>query len=39
MVGAHEHTHFVFSILDEGGDYFLDRWILFWEIFRQQKQT
>jgi hypothetical protein len=35
-VGAREHTHFMFRVLDEGGDYLLDPWILFWEMFRQQ---
>ncbi len=38
MVGAHEHTHFVFRIHEQGGDYFLDPWILFWEIFRGQRK-
>ena len=32
-VGAHEHTHFIFRVLDQGGDYFLDPWILFREMF------
>lgn len=36
-VGAHQHTHFIFRVHDQGGDYLLDPWILFWEIFRQQK--
>ncbi len=35
FVGYHEHTHFLFRILDQGGDYLLDPWLLFWEIFRQ----
>ncbi|MCX8035840.1 MAG: hypothetical protein N3D11_02065 [Candidatus Sumerlaeia bacterium] len=38
MVGAHEHTHFVFRIHEQGGDYLLDPWILFWEIFRCQRK-
>ena len=37
-VGAHEHTHFMFRVLDQGGDYLLDPWILFWEMFRQQRR-
>lgn len=36
-VGSHEHTHFVFRVLDQGGDYLLDPWILFWEMFRQRR--
>jgi len=36
-VGSHQHTHFIFRIIDQGGDYLLDPWIVFWEIFRQQK--
>jgi len=39
FVGAHEHTHFMFRVLDQGGDYQLDPWILFWAIFRQQRQS
>lgn len=39
MVGAHQHTHFVFRVLDQGGDYLLDPWILFWETFRQQRES
>lgn len=35
-VGAHEHTHFVFRVIEQGGEYLLDPWILFREIFRQQ---
>lgn len=34
FVGYHEHTHFNFRVLEQGGDYQLDPWILFWEIFR-----
>jgi len=37
MVGSHEHTHFMFRVLDQGGDYLLDPWILFWEMFRQHR--
>jgi hypothetical protein len=38
-VGSHEHTHFVFRVLGQGGDYLLDPWILFWETFRQQREA
>jgi hypothetical protein len=33
-VGAHEHSHFVFRVIEQGGDYFLDPWILFWAMYR-----
>lgn len=36
-VGLHEHTHFVFRVIDQGGDYFLDPWILFWQMDRDRK--
>jgi len=29
-VGLVEHTHFLFRIIEQGGDYLLDPWILFW---------
>lgn len=35
-VGDFEHTHFLFRVLEQGGDYLLDPWIIFWAIFRQQ---
>ncbi len=34
-VGDFQHTHFNFRIIEHGGDYMLDPWILFWAIFRQ----
>jgi len=34
-VGAYEHSHFVLQVVEQGGSYFLDPWILFWETFRQ----
>jgi hypothetical protein len=37
FVGDFPHTHFNFRVLDRGGDYMLDPWILFWEIFRQER--
>jgi hypothetical protein len=36
LVGAHEHTHFMFRVLDQGGDYLLDPWILFWQMRRDR---
>ncbi|MCX5682456.1 MAG: hypothetical protein NT049_02070 [Planctomycetota bacterium] len=31
-IGSHEHTHFIFRVLEQGGDYLLDPWILFREM-------
>ena len=36
LSGDHQHAHFMFHIIEQGGDYLLDPWLLFWEIFRQQ---
>lgn len=33
-VGAFEHTHFLFRIIEQGGAYLLDPWILFWQMFK-----
>jgi len=35
-VGSHEHSHFMFRVIEQGGEYWLDPWILFWEIFHQR---
>ena len=37
-IGAYEHTHFVFQVLERGGSYFLDPWIILWEAFRQKQR-
>lgn len=37
-IGAHQHTHFNFRIQEQGGDFLIDPWILFWESFRQAKR-
>lgn len=37
-VGLHEHTHFIFQVIDQGGEYLLDPWILFWQMFRDQSK-
>jgi hypothetical protein len=29
----------MFRLIDQGGDYLLDPWILFWEMFRQQRRA
>jgi hypothetical protein len=31
LTGAHEHTHFIFEVLEQGGSYKLDAWILLGE--------
>ena len=31
-VGAHEHSHFMFRVIEQGGDYLLDPWMLFREM-------
>jgi len=31
-VGWHEHTHFLFRVIEQGGEYLLDPWILFGEM-------
>ncbi len=36
-VGLHDHTHFVFKIYDAGELVILDPWILFWQMYRDQK--
>lgn len=33
-VGTHQHTHFTFRVFEEGESYFLDPWILFWQMFK-----
>jgi hypothetical protein len=33
-VGRHQHTHFMFKVIEQGGEYWLDPWILFWQMFR-----
>jgi hypothetical protein len=38
-VGAHEHTHFNLHVTEQGGSYFLDPWILFWQMLRDREQS
>lgn len=33
-VGAVAHSHFMFRVIEQGGDYYLDPWILFWAASR-----
>jgi hypothetical protein len=35
---AHQHAHFLLRVIEQGGDYLLDPWILFWKSFRQAKR-
>lgn len=37
LSGAVEHTHFVFKIHDDGETVLLDPWILFWQMYKDQK--
>jgi hypothetical protein len=32
-VGRHPHTHFMFKVIEQGGEYWLDPWILFRQMF------
>jgi hypothetical protein len=34
-VGLVEHTHFMFRVIEQGGDYMLDPWILFWAALQE----
>lgn len=34
-VGAREHSHFMWRIVEQGGDYLVDPWILFWAAGRK----
>jgi hypothetical protein len=36
-VGRREHTHFVWRIVEQGGTYLLDPWIIFHEIWRHRR--
>ncbi len=42
-VGTHEHTHFVFGVIEPGGaeedKVLLDPWILFWQMYRDRHAT
>lgn len=38
-VGSHDHTHFVFKVKDRGRVFHLDPWILFRQIFENEKRT
>jgi hypothetical protein len=37
LVGAAEHSHFAFAVLDHGEWIRLDPWILFWQMYEDQK--
>jgi len=38
-VGLHEHTHFLFRVIEQGGEYLLDPWILFGEILHPPRAS
>jgi len=38
-VGSHDHTHFVFIVKERGQVFHLDPWILFWQIFENEKRS
>lgn len=38
LTGSHEHSHFVFKIKDEHGDYIIDPWILFWQMYEDRAE-
>ena len=38
-VGSHDHTHFVFKVKERGQVFHLDPWILFRQIFENEKRT
>lgn len=38
LTGAHAHSHFVFKIGPEGDQTLLDAWIVFWQIFENNKR-
>lgn len=35
-IGAAEHSHFAFAVLDHGEFIYLDPWILFWQMYQDQ---
>jgi len=35
-VGLHDHSHFMFRVIEQGGEYWLDPWILFWQAFQDR---
>jgi len=37
LTGSHAHSHFVFKIGEEGREVLLDPWIVFWQIFENNK--
>ncbi len=39
LTGVQEHSHFVFKIEDERGEFMLDPWILFWQMYRDRAAT
>ncbi len=38
LTGSHAHSHFVFKIGEDGEEILLDPWILFWQIFENNRE-
>ncbi len=38
LTGSHAHSHFVFKVGEEDDEVLLDPWILFWQIFENNKR-
>jgi len=36
--GQHPHSHFAFEIFEEGISYDIDSWIIFWQLFKDNKK-
>lgn len=36
-IGAREHTHFAFRVMEEGETYWLDPWLIFWQTFEDAR--
>lgn len=39
LSGAHEHTHFVFGVREGDEQILVDPWLLFWQMYRDQRAT
>jgi len=39
LSGAHEHTHFVFGVIENNTKVLIDPWLLFWQTYRDMSAT
>lgn len=39
LPGVTEHSHFVFRVREEGEEYMLDPWLLFWQMYEDRRTT